>query len=96
MQVTEAEKNRQARATESGSGNANQVPFHRLYVGNIHFNVTEEDLRAVFEAFGELEFVQLQRDENGRSRGYGFVQYVPSIFLLLLFPLGFWRLICMC
>jgi len=96
VQVTEAEKNRQARATESGSGNANQVPFHRLYVGNIHFNVTEEDLRAVFEAFGELEFVQLQRDENGRSRGYGFVQYVPSIFLLLLFPLGFWRLICMC
>lgn len=75
VQVTEAEKNRQARTTESG-GHPNSIPFHRLYVGNIHFNVTEEDLQAVFEPFGELEFVQLQKDDGGRSRGYGFVQYV--------------------
>lgn len=50
------------------------MPFHRLYVGNIHFNVTEQDLQAVFEPFGELEFVQLQKDDTNRSRGYGFVQ----------------------
>lgn len=74
VQVTEAEKNRQARTTESG-GHPNSIPFHRLYVGNIHFNVTEEDLQAVFEPFGELEFVQLQKDDGGRSRGYGFVQF---------------------
>ncbi|KFH44788.1 RNA-binding protein-like protein [Hapsidospora chrysogenum ATCC 11550] len=74
VQVTEAEKNRQARTTESG-GHPNSIPFHRLYVGNIHFNVTEQDLQAVFEPFGELEFVQLQKDETGRSRGYGFVQF---------------------
>ncbi|KAI9903237.1 hypothetical protein N3K66_002589 [Trichothecium roseum] len=74
VQVTEAEKNRQARNTESG-GHPNSIPFHRLYVGNIHFNVTEQDLQAVFEPFGELEFVQLQKDETGRSRGYGFVQF---------------------
>lgn len=74
VQVTEAEKNRQARTTESSGGHPNHVPFHRLYVGNIHFNVTEQDLQAVFEPFGELEFVQLQRDDTGRSRGYGFVQ----------------------
>ena len=77
VQHTEAEKNRQVRTTEGGaSGNPNSIPFHRLYVGNIHFNVTEHDLQAVFEPFGELEFVQLQKDEQGRSRGYGFVQYV--------------------
>lgn len=74
VQLTEAEKNRQVRNSESGGHQPNQVPFHRLYVGNIHFNVTEQDLQAVFEPFGELEFVQLQKDENGRSRGYGFVQ----------------------
>ncbi len=74
VQVTEAEKNRQARTTESGGPHPNHVPFHRLYVGNIHFNVNEEDLQAVFEPFGELEFVQLQKDESNRSRGYGFVQ----------------------
>lgn len=74
VKLTEAEKNRQARTTESSGGHPNSIPFHRLYVGNIHFNVTEQDLQAVFEPFGELEYVQLQKDDNGRSRGYGFVQ----------------------
>ena len=72
-QLTEAEKNRQARTTETNS-NPNAIPFHRLYVGNIHFSITETDLQNVFEPFGELEFVQLQKEEGGRSRGYGFVQ----------------------
>ena len=74
-QLTEAEKNRQAR-TGDGSSHNNQssIPFHRLYVGNIHFSITESDLQNVFEPFGELEFVQLQKEELGRSRGYGFVQ----------------------
>ncbi|OLN92050.1 RNA-binding protein rsd1 [Colletotrichum chlorophyti] len=75
VQLTEAEKNRQVRNAEPTSAHPNSIPFHRLYVGNIHFNVTEQDLQAVFEPFGELEFVQLQKDDNGRSRGYGFVQY---------------------
>ena len=76
-QLTEAEKNRQARNPEAVSGNHNSIPFHRLYVGNIHFSITESDLQNVFEPFGELEFVQLQKEEMGRSRGYGFVQSVP-------------------
>jgi RNA-binding protein 39 len=74
VQLTEAEKNRQVRTAEGTSGQPNSIPFHRLYVGNIHFNVTEQDLQTVFEPFGELEFVQLQKDDTGRSRGYGFVQ----------------------
>ena len=65
-----------------GGGHPNSIPFHRLYVGNIHFNVTEQDLEAVFSPFGELEFVQLQKDDSGRSRGYGFVQYDFSPFPL--------------
>lgn len=79
MQLTEAEKNRQVRTTEGSSSHANSIPFHRLYVGNIHFSITEQDLQNVFEPFGELEFVQLQKDDTGRSRGYGFVQYVTII-----------------
>lgn len=75
-QLTEAEKNRQVRNPEATGSNLNQIPFHRLYVGNIHFSITESDLQNVFEPFGELEFVQLQKEEQGRSRGYGFVQYV--------------------
>ena len=79
-QLTEAEKNRQARNPEATSSNPNQIPFHRLYVGNIHFSITESDLQNVFEPFGELEFVQLQKEEQGRSRGYGFVQSVYQLF----------------
>ncbi|KAF2011006.1 splicing factor, CC1-like protein [Aaosphaeria arxii CBS 175.79] len=81
-QLTEAEKNRASRAAAAdANGSSNpQAPFHRLYVGNIHFSITEEDLETVFGPYGELEHVQLQRDEApnggaGRSRGYGFVQY---------------------
>lgn len=74
-QLTEAEKNRQVRNPETTGNNPNQIPFHRLYVGNIHFSITESDLQNVFEPFGELEFVQLQKEEQGRSRGYGFVQF---------------------
>ncbi|KAK3683903.1 RNA splicing factor Pad-1 [Podospora appendiculata] len=75
VQMTEAEKNRQVRTTESTGNHPNSIPFHRLYVGNIHFSITEQDIQNVFEPFGELEFVQLQKDDNGRSRGYGFVQF---------------------
>jgi CC1-like splicing factor len=78
-QHTEAEKNRQVRNPEAVGNNPNSIPFHRLYVGNIHFSITESDLQNVFEPFGELEFVQLQKEEQGRSRGYGFVQYVLSV-----------------
>ncbi|KAJ6137291.1 RNA recognition motif domain eukaryote [Penicillium samsonianum] len=74
-QLTEAEKNRQARNPEATAGNQNTAPFHRLYVGNVHFSITEDDLTNVFEPFGELEFVQLQKDETGRSKGYAFVQF---------------------
>lgn len=85
-QLTEAEKNRQVRNPEATTSNPNQIPFHRLYVGNIHFSITESDLQNVFEPFGELEFVQLQKEEQGRSRGYGFVQYafpmeIPVVML---------------
>ncbi|KAJ5211034.1 RNA recognition motif domain eukaryote [Penicillium cf. griseofulvum] len=74
-QLTEAEKNRQARNPEATAGNQHTAPFHRLYVGNVHFSITEDDLTNVFEPFGELEFVQLQKDETGRSKGYAFVQF---------------------
>ncbi|KAJ4364029.1 Phosphatidylinositol-3-phosphatase SAC1 [Neocucurbitaria cava] len=42
---------------------ANGAPFHRLYVGNIHFSVTEKDLEQLFVPYGELEQVVLQHDD---------------------------------
>jgi len=73
VQATQAEKNRVA--TQSSASSASLGPT-RLYVGSLHLNITEQDLREVFEPFGELEFVNLHTDpETGRSKGFAFVQY---------------------
>lgn len=75
VQHTQAEKNRmqtQAQAQQQ------QVKNHsgpmRLYVGSLHFNITEEMLRGIFEPFGKIDSIQLIMDsETGRSKGYGFI-----------------------
>lgn len=49
--------------------------FGSLYVGSLHFNLSESDIKQVFEPFGELEYVDLHKDPTtGRSKGYAFVQ----------------------
>ncbi|MEB3175522.1 MAG: RNA-binding protein [Cyanobacteriota bacterium] len=46
-----------------------------LYVGNLNYQVTEEDLNAVFAEYGTVKRVQLPTDrETGRVRGFGFVE----------------------
>ncbi|MCJ2164603.1 MULTISPECIES: RNA-binding protein [unclassified Pseudodesulfovibrio] len=46
-----------------------------IYVGNLPWSATEEDIRAAFEAFGEVISVKLINDrETGRPRGFGFVE----------------------
>ena len=46
-----------------------------IYVGNLSFNVTEEELQALFGAYGTVENVNLITDrETGRPRGFGFVE----------------------
>jgi len=46
-----------------------------LYVGNLSFDVTEDDLRTAFGAFGEVTSASIIMDRaTGRSRGFGFVE----------------------
>ncbi len=46
-----------------------------IYVGSLSYNVTEEDLKQAFEAFGEVETVKIIKDMySGRSKGFGFVE----------------------
>ena len=47
----------------------------RLYVGNLPFDASTEDVRTAFEAFGTVHDVSLVTDrETGRPRGFGFVE----------------------
>lgn len=46
-----------------------------LYVGNLAFEVSEDDLRTAFGEYGTLESVNLIMDrQSGRSKGFGFVE----------------------
>ena len=48
---------------------------HRLYVGSVNFDLTEDDLKQVLDPFGPIEFIKLHRDaETGKSKGFAFVQ----------------------
>ncbi len=46
-----------------------------IYVGNLPSEVTEEELREAFEAFGQVESVNIVKDRlSGHPRGFGFVE----------------------
>ncbi|MGA7981717.1 MAG: RNA-binding protein [Chromatiaceae bacterium] len=46
-----------------------------IYVGNLAYSVTEEDLRAAFNPYGTVDTVNLITDKfSGQSKGFGFVE----------------------
>ncbi|KAK8951764.1 Polyadenylate-binding protein RBP47A [Platanthera zijinensis] len=80
VKPSEAEKNLVQSTTTSAGGGGLNGPYsggaRKLYVGNLHFNMTEEQLRQVFEPFGAVELVQLPLDpETMHCKGFGFVQF---------------------
>ena len=47
----------------------------KIFIGSLSYNVTEEDLRHAFEAFGQVASATVIKDEqSGRSKGFGFVE----------------------
>ena len=46
-----------------------------IFVGNLDFNTSEEELRRLFETYGQVDRVSIMTDrDTGRSRGFGFVE----------------------
>ncbi len=46
-----------------------------IYIGNLSYGVSEDNLREVFEAYGEVSSCKLITDKySGRSKGFGFVE----------------------
>jgi RNA recognition motif-containing protein len=58
-----------------GCGLLRRINMKNLFVGNMSFQTTADDLRALFEPFGQLARVHVATDrETGRARGFGFVE----------------------
>ena len=75
VQPSQAEKNRAGQYVEVNRPPPNKEKGPtRLYVGSLHFNITEDMLKGIFEPFGKIASIQLIMDpETGRSKGYGFI-----------------------
>jgi len=50
-----------------------------IFVGNLDFNTSEEQLRQLFEVHGQVDRVSIMTDrDTGRSRGFGFVEMASA------------------
>ncbi|XP_044756457.1 poly(U)-binding-splicing factor half pint isoform X2 [Coccinella septempunctata] len=69
--------------------------YNRIYVSSIHPDLTEDDIKSVFEAFGPITFCKLAQGSTGhKHKGYGFIEYETlqaaneAISSMNLFDLG--------
>uniref|UniRef100_A0A1B6HWX0 RRM domain-containing protein n=1 Tax=Homalodisca liturata TaxID=320908 RepID=A0A1B6HWX0_9HEMI len=69
--------------------------YNRIYVASIHPDLTEDDIKSVFEAFGPIKSCKLQQGSSPhRHKGYGFIEYETkqaaqeAIASMNLFDLG--------
>ena len=83
VKASEAEKNFLARkdptpntsTVASGRSRREDVKDSRIYIGNLHVNISEDDLEAVLSQFGRVESVHINRDEVGTSKGFAFGKF---------------------
>ena len=70
VQPSQAEKNRVGMPLEPPPSMKKEKGPMRLYVGSLHFNITEEMIKGIFEPFGKINSIQLIMDsETNRSKG---------------------------
>jgi cold-inducible RNA-binding protein len=49
---------------------------NKIYVGNLDYQMTDEDLKSEFSSYGDIQDVIIIKDhETGRSKGFGFVTF---------------------
>eukprot|EP00698_Gefionella_okellyi_P019171 TRINITY_DN583_c0_g1_i1.p1 TRINITY_DN583_c0_g1~~TRINITY_DN583_c0_g1_i1.p1 ORF type:complete len:369 (+),score=100.28 TRINITY_DN583_c0_g1_i1:534-1640(+) len=76
IQPSQAEKNRAAGVTAPTATAMSSGPT-KLYIGNLHEALQDDDLREIFAPFGAIEGVNLVLDpsDGSRNKGFGFVQF---------------------
>src|SRR5215475_4572071 len=66
-------------ACNSQQVNAEERRVKNIFVGNLSFNTNEDELRQIFEAYGQVDRVSIMTDrDTGRSRGFGFVEMASN------------------
>jgi RNA recognition motif-containing protein len=61
------------------SGKGEEIMEKKIYVGNISFKATEDDIRELFSKSGEVESVKIINDvHTGNPKGFGFVEMATS------------------
>lgn len=65
-----AKKDRQSKFEEM------KANFTNIYVKNIESEVTDDEFRELFERYGDITSASIARDESGKNRGFGFVNYI--------------------
>lgn len=68
-------RDKMQRKSAKGSGKTRKRDFMKIYVGNMPYAMTEDELRSVFETYGTVTSASLALDrETRRPRGFGFVE----------------------
>jgi len=60
------------------NGKATKDAYKTLFVARLSYDVDEQELEEQFSKYGNLQRVVLVRDQNGKSRGYGFIEFESS------------------
>lgn len=51
--------------------------MNKIYIGNLPYSATEQDVQTLFAQFGEIENVALIKDrDSGRPKGFGFITFI--------------------
>ncbi|CAL8584368.1 hypothetical protein XPA_009970 [Xanthoria parietina] len=61
-----------------GAKQYDATPSSSVYIGNLFFDVREEDLRKKFEGCGTIESVKLIMDNRGLSKGFGYINFATT------------------
>ncbi len=55
------------------------ILFMNIYIGNLNWSTTEDELRGLFSQFGEVSSINIVNDKfTGRSKGFGFVEMADN------------------
>lgn len=74
--LTQAEKNRMPLVIPNQGTAIIPLTGHmKLYIGSLHVNINEDMLKGIFEPFGNIDAIVLCKDDFGRSKGYGYIQF---------------------